>query len=295
MGAGLVPTRVLSTIAELRHWRASATSPIGFVPTMGALHQGHLSLVRQARVENCQVVVSIFVNPTQFGPSEDFQHYPRDLQRDLRLLEEAQADVVFTPAVEEMYPTGAATIVEVESISKVLEGASRPGHFRGVATVVCTLFHMVHPDRAYFGEKDYQQLQVIRRMVRDLRMQVEVVGCPTIRELDGLAMSSRNVYLQPPQRRAAVTISQALFQAQRMAAEGMREVCQLEAAVQHLLDQEPLIRIDYVAVVHHETLRPITHLEMDGAVLCVAVWIGKTRLIDNIRLRLNRRLGPAPG
>ena len=173
--------QVLRTIAELSRWRAATTPLVGFVPTMGYLHEGHLSLVRRARAENSSVVVSIFVNPTQFGPDEDFQCYPRELNRDLALLDSAQVDAVFTPEVDEMYPTGTSTMVEVEALSSILEGASRPGHFRGVATVVCKLFHVVHPDRAYFGEKDYQQLQVIQHMVHDLRMPIEVVGCPTIR------------------------------------------------------------------------------------------------------------------
>jgi pantoate--beta-alanine ligase len=276
--------RVLSTIADLSQWRAAATPPVGFVPTMGYLHAGHLSLVSRARAENNSVVVSIFVNPTQFGPHEDFQHYPRDLDRDLGLLESAQVEVVFTPAVEEIYPAGASTMVEVESLSSILEGASRPGHFRGVATVVCKLLHLVQPTRAYFGEKDYQQLQVIRRMVHDLRMPVEVVGCPTIREPDALAMSSRNVYLSPPERQAAVALSRALFRAERLYTEGERDGAELQAAGRNMLAKEPLIRTDYVAIVHPHTLQPVVTLGAKGGVLCLAVWIGKTRLIDNIRL-----------
>jgi pantoate--beta-alanine ligase len=275
---------VLRTIAELSRWRAAATPPVGFVPTMGYLHEGHLSLVRRARAENRSVVVSIFVNPTQFGPHEDFQRYPRDLHRDLARLETIQVDAVFTPEVDEMYPTGASTMVEVEALSSILEGASRPGHFRGVATIVCKLFHVTHPDRAYFGEKDYQQLQVIQHMVHDLRMPLEVVGCPTIREPDGLAMSSRNVYLSPPERHAAVALSRGLSQAERLFSEGVWEVSRLQAEVQHVLDQEPLIRTDYVAVVHPHTLQPLVSLTAEGAVMCLAVWIGHTRLIDNIRL-----------
>jgi pantoate--beta-alanine ligase len=251
---------------------------------MGYLHEGHLSLVRRARSENGSVAVSIFVNPTQFGPHEDFQRYPRDLERDLGLLDTAQVDVVFTPEVEEMYPTGASTMVDVEALSSMLEGASRPGHFRGVATIVCKLLHLVSPDRAYFGEKDYQQLQVIQRMVRDLRMPVEVVGCPTIREPDGLAMSSRNAYLRPAERRAAVALSQALSQAERLVKDGVWDGARLEAEVHGMLDKEPLIRPDYVAVVHPQTLQPVPTLAAEGAIMCVAVWIGQTRLIDNIRL-----------
>jgi pantoate--beta-alanine ligase len=248
------------------------------------LHAGHLSLIRRARAENASVVVSIFVNPTQFGPGEDFQRYPRDLDRDLGLIESARVDAVFTPTVDEMYPQGASTVVEVESLSGMLEGASRPGHFRGVATVVCTLFHLVQPHRAYFGEKDYQQLQVIQRMVHDLQMPVEVIGCPTVREPDGLAMSSRNVYLSPPEREAAATLSGALSEAERLFQEGVRDALALQQRVQSLLAAQPLIRIDYVAVVQPHTLRPLTSLGPDGAVICLAVWLGKTRLIDNLRL-----------
>jgi pantoate--beta-alanine ligase len=276
--------QVHTAIAELLRWRAQATVPVGFVPTMGFLHAGHLSLIRRARAENASAVVSIFVNPTQFGPGEDFQRYPRDLDRDLGLIESARVDAVFTPTVDEMYPQGASTVVEVESLSGMLEGASRPGHFRGVATVVCTLFHLVQPHRAYFGEKDYQQLQVIQRMVHDLQMPVEVIGCPTVREPDGLAMSSRNVYLSPPEREAAATLSGALSEAERLFQEGVRDALALQQRVQSLLAAQPLIRIDYVAVVQPHTLRPLTSLGPDGAVICLAVWLGKTRLIDNLRL-----------
>jgi pantoate--beta-alanine ligase len=276
--------QVLRTIAELSRWRVSATPPVGFVPTMGYLHEGHLSLVRQARSENGSVVVSIFVNPTQFGPHEDFQRYPRDLNRDFGLLVTEQVDAVFTPEVDEMYPTGASTMVEVEALSNILEGVSRPGHFRGVATIVSKLFHLVQPARAYFGGKDYQQLQVIQRMVHDLRMPVKVVGCPTIREPDGLAMSSRNVYLGPAERQAALALSQALSQAERLFKDGVRDGSMLQAEVQHMLDKEPLIRTDYVAVVHPHALQPLVSLTAEGAVICLAVWIGHTRLIDNIHI-----------
>jgi pantoate--beta-alanine ligase len=276
--------QVFRTIAELSRWRAGVTPFVGFVPTMGYLHEGHLSLVRRARAKNDSVVVSIFVNPTQFGPHEDFQRYPRDLARDLGQLEAEQVDAVFSPEVDEMYPTGASTVVDVEALSGVLEGASRPGHFRGVATIVCKLFHLVRPDRAYFGEKDYQQLQVIQRMVHDLRMPVEVVGCPTIREPDGLAMSSRNVYLSPAERHAAVVLSQALSRAVQLFKDGVWDGASLQAEVQSILDKEPLIRTDYVAVVHPRTLQPVISLATGGAVICVAVWIGHTRLIDNVHI-----------
>jgi pantoate--beta-alanine ligase len=276
--------QVLTTIAALSQWRAGAPPPIGFVPTMGFLHEGHLSLIRRARAENTRVVASIFVNPTQFGPHEDFQDYPRDLNRDFALLDTAQVDAVFTPTVDEMYPDGASTVVEVAALSNVLEGASRPGHFRGVATIVCTLFHIVRPDRAYFGEKDYQQLQVIRRLVQDLHMPVEIIGCPTIRQSDTVALSSRNVYLSLPERDAAVAVPEALFRAKHLYTAGEREVAKLQAAVHQRLANEPLIRPDYVAIVHPHTLQPLVVVGLEGGVLCVAVWVGKTRLIDNICL-----------
>jgi pantoate--beta-alanine ligase len=279
-----VAMQVLPTLAEFSLWRATAMQPVGFVPTMGSLHAGHLSLVRRARAENSSVVVSIFVNPTQFGPGEDFQRYPRDLTRDLRLLETVQVDAVFTPAVHEMYPAGASTMVDVEALSSIVEGASRPGHFRGVATVVCKLLHIVQPHRSYFGEKDYQQLQVIQRMVHDLSIPVQVIGCATVREPDGLAMSSRNVYLRPPERQAAAALSQALFHAAHLCKAGLFDVPRLEAEVRTMLQNEPLLRIDYVAIVHPHTLQPVAELGPEGAVICLAVWIGQTRLIDNIRL-----------
>jgi pantoate--beta-alanine ligase len=284
MNQGTMHMQVLTTIADLSRWRTSARSAIGFVPTMGSLHEGHLSLVRRARVENDKVVASIFVNPTQFGPNEDFQDYPRDLNRDFSLLEATSVDVVFTPSVDEMYPAGASTMIEVESLSSILEGASRPGHFRGVATVVCKLLHLVQPARAYFGEKDYQQLQVIQRMVFDLGMPVEVIGCPTIREPDALAMSSRNIYLSLPERQAAAALSHALFRAEHLYSDGERDVSKLQTEVQNHLTKEPLIRTDYVAIVQPLTLQPLATLGLEGGVICVAVWIGKTRLIDNIRL-----------
>jgi pantoate--beta-alanine ligase len=251
---------------------------------MGYLHAGHLSLVQRARGDNRSVVVSIFVNPTQFGPGEDLQRYPRDLQRDLELLKPMQVDAVFIPEVDEMYPVGASTIVEVEALSSILEGASRPGHFRGVATVVCKLFQLVQPHRAYFGEKDYQQLLVIQRMVHDLGIPVQVMGCPTVREPDGLAMSSRNVYLSPPERHAARALWRALVQARQLFEQGHLDVPSLRTEVRLMLQHEPLLRIDYVAIVHPTTLQPIAELSHAGAVICLAVWVGHTRLIDNIRL-----------
>jgi pantoate--beta-alanine ligase len=274
--------QVCKTVAELRRWRALAATPVGFVPTMGYLHEGHLSLVRRAAAENASVAVSIFVNPTQFGPHEDFQRYPRDLERDLRLLDGIGVHAVFAPSVEEMYPAGAATVVDVESLGSILEGAARPGHFRGVATVVSKLFHVVEPQRAYFGEKDYQQLRLIQQMVRDLLMPVQVIGCPTVREPDGLAMSSRNVYLDAAERQAATSLSQALLAARARAQEGERDAAVLQAVVQDIIARQPLARLDYVAVVHPHTLQALSTIGPEGAQICLAVWIGKTRLIDNL-------------
>ena len=276
--------QVAKTIAELRRWRATAPLPMGFVPTMGYLHEGHLSLVRRACAENVSVIVSIFVNPTQFGPHEDFQSYPRDLERDLGWLGHTGADAIFTPSVDEMYPAGVSTFVEVAGLSSILEGASRPGHFRGVATVVSKLFHVVEPQRAYFGEKDFQQLRLVQHMVGDLLMPIEVIGCATIREPDGLAMSSRNVYLHAAERQAASSLSRALFAAQARAKAGEGDATRLHALVHDLIEQEPLVRIDYVAVVHPHTLQPVTTIGPEGAQICLAVWIGNTRLIDNVHV-----------
>jgi pantoate--beta-alanine ligase len=281
---GVSLMEVFTTIADLGRWRTDATTPIGFVPTMGYLHAGHLSLIKRARAESSSVLVSIFVNPSQFGPGEDFQRYPRDLNRDLDLIRTTGADAVFTPSVEEMYPASASTTVEVETLSGILEGTSRPGHFRGVATIVCKLFHLVHPQLAFFGEKDYQQLKVIERMVHDLHMPIRVVGCPTIREPDGLALSSRNVYLSPPERAAATTLSRALLAAERLFDQGSCDTATLRHGILRLLAEQPLIRVDYVAVVHPHTLQPLTTVSAEGGVICLAVWLGKTRLIDNRRL-----------
>lgn len=276
--------QLVKTVAELRRWRTTAPLPVGFVPTMGFLHEGHLSLVRRARAENASVIVSIFVNPTQFGPHEDFQRYPRDLERDLGMLSNAAVDAVFVPGIEDIYPPGASTFVEVETLSPLLEGASRPGHFRGVATVVSKLFHGVEPQRAYFGEKDFQQLRLIQHMVQDMLMPIEVIGCPTVREPDGVAMSSRNVYLNAAERRAAISLSRALFEAKAQAKAGERDAAKLRGLVHGLLEHEPLARIDYVAVVHPHTLQPLTTIGPEGAQICLAVWIGNTRLIDNLHV-----------
>jgi pantoate--beta-alanine ligase len=275
--------RVVHTIAEARTVRRALPGTWGFVPTMGYLHEGHLSLVRRARAENDRVAVSIFVNPTQFGPHEDYARYPRDLERDLRLLEPLGVDLVFIPSVEEMYPPGFQTWVIVEEVSRPLEGASRPGHFRGVATVVAKLFNILQPDRAYFGQKDAQQTVVIRRMVQDLNIPVEIVICPTVREPDGLAMSSRNTYLNPEERRAATVLFRALQAAKARYEAGERDAERLREAMREVIRAEPLARIDYVSVAHPETLQELERVE-GPALLSLAVYIGTTRLIDNLML-----------
>jgi pantoate--beta-alanine ligase len=273
--------RVVHTIAEARAVRRALPGTWGFVPTMGYLHEGHLSLVRRARAENDRVAVSIFVNPTQFGPHEDYARYPRDLERDLRLLEPLGVDLVFIPSVEEMYPPGFQTWVIVEEVSRPLEGASRPGHFRGVATVVAKLFNILQPDRAYFGQKDAQQTVVIRRMVQNIP--VEIVICPTVREPDGLAMSSRNTYLNPEERRAATVLFRALQAAKVRYEAGERDAERLREAMREVIRAEPLARIDYVSVAHPETLQELERVE-GPALLSLAVYIGTTRLIDNLML-----------
>jgi pantoate--beta-alanine ligase len=253
---------------------------VGLVPTMGYLHEGHLSLVRAAREQNKHVVVSIFVNPTQFGPNEDFERYPRDTERDLSLLRAEGVDLVFMPSVEEIYPPGASTFVVVEGITDVLEGTHRPGHFRGVTTVVAMLFNIVQPKRAYFGQKDAQQLAVIRKFLRDLHRPIEIVGLPTVREPDGLAMSSRNAYLSPGERQAALVLSQALELAKERFDAGEREAERLRSAMRELIGQEPLAQIDYVSVADGETLQELERIER-SALASLAVHIGNTRLIDN--------------
>lgn len=275
--------QVVRTIPEARTIRRTLPGTWGFVPTMGYLHEGHLSLVRRARAENDRVAVSIFVNPTQFGPHEDYNRYPRDLERDLRLLEPLGVDLVFAPSVEEMYPPGFQTWVIVDEVSRPLEGAARPGHFRGVATVVTKLFNIIQPDRAYFGQKDAQQAVVIRQMVRDLNIPVEIVVCPTVREPDGLAMSSRNTYLSPEERQAATVLFRALQAAKAHYEKGERDAERLREVMREVIRAEPLARLDYVSVAHPETLQELSHVE-GPALLSLAVYIGKTRLIDNILL-----------
>lgn len=273
--------KVTRTVAECRAARAALDACLGFVPTMGYLHEGHLALVRRARAECPSVAVSIFVNPTQFGPREDFARYPRDPERDLALLEKEGVDLVFMPEAAEMYPPGFDTWVEVGTITRRLEGRARPGHFRGVATVVCKLFNIVQPRRAYFGEKDAQQLRVVRKMVRDLDMPIEIVPVPTVREPDGLALSSRNVYLSPDERRQALALSAALRLAQELVAQGERRAAVLRARMRRRIRQEPDARIDYVSVADAETLEELTVVDRP-ALVSLAVRIGATRLIDNV-------------
>ena len=277
---------IFHNIAELRQartmWRVRDRS-VGFVPTMGALHEGHLSLVRAARDACDRVVVSIFVNPTQFGPTEDLEKYPRTFEQDKVLLEGAGVDLLFAPNAEEIYPRGAQTFVTVEELSSRLDGLSRPGHFRGVATVVAKLFNLVQPDAAFFGQKDAAQVAVLRRMVRDLNFPVEIVVCPTVREPDGLAMSSRNRYLSPQQRKSALALSQALRAMENAAKAGEHRADILLAQGLRVLESEPGIRVDYLAAVHPDTLEPLENLAA-GGLLAVAAFAGETRLIDNVLL-----------
>ncbi|MGB9607221.1 MAG: pantoate--beta-alanine ligase [bacterium] len=259
---------------------------IGFVPTMGYFHEGHLSLVRKAREECDIVVVSLFVNPIQFGPQEDYHSYPRDEERDAEMARDVGVDVLFIPSASEMYPDGYSTYVEVQGLTEGLCGRFRPGHFRGVTTVVLKLFNIVNPQRAYFGEKDYQQLKVIEKMTRDLNLDIQIVPCPTVREEDGLAMSSRNAYLSQEERKAATVIYRSLLEAKRLYEEGERNARKIEQIVEKNLRGEKLVKkIDYVEVVHPETLEELETIGEEGAVLAVALWIGKARLIDNIKLK----------
>jgi pantoate--beta-alanine ligase len=263
----------------------SASRTIGFVPTMGALHEGHLSLVRGARAKCDIVIVSIFINPTQFGPKEDFAKYPRDLNQDAALLESEGADYIFAPTLEEIYPPNFSTYVTVEGLSEALEGASRPGHFRGVATVVTILLNIVGPNFAFFGQKDAQQAAVIRRIVRDLAIDTEVVVMPIVREASGLAMSSRNAFLTAEQRRAANALSQALRAAQTEFENGERDAERLIAAARSVLQKEELVRPDYVSINDAETLEKLNRIESRPALISLAAYVGDTRLIDNVVLQ----------
>jgi pantoate--beta-alanine ligase len=275
--------RTVITLPELYEARRSFAGRVGLVPTMGYLHEGHLSLVRRAREECDQVVVSIFVNPTQFGPKEDLSKYPRDTRRDLNLLEPLRVDLVWMPTAEIMYPPGYQTWVDVELITSPLEGAVRPGHFRGVTTVVAKLFNAVQPHKAYFGQKDAQQAAVIRQMTRDLSYPIEIVVCSIVREPDGLAMSSRNVYLDPEQRRAATVLSRSLRAAKEAYENGERDADTLRGKMKEVLASEPLAQVQYVSCADYDTLEELETITRK-ALLSMAVYVGKTRLIDNLVL-----------
>jgi len=273
--------RVVETIVAMRQERRRLKGPVGFVATMGGLHAGHMSLVRQARADNASVVASIFVNPAQFGPAEDFKNYPRDLPRDLAMLQREGVDIVFVPSVSEMYPPGFNSWVDIEDVTERLEGASRPGHFRGVATVVNKLFNIIQPDVAYFGQKDAQQALVIKKMVRELNMGIEVVVMPTVREADGLAMSSRNIYLNPEERKATPILYRALCLAEELCKKGEKDAEKIRQRMRALIGKEPLASIDYVSIADPETLEEMETVRTP-ALISLAVKMGRTRLIDNV-------------
>ena len=274
---------VADTVAQVRDcvkaWKKEGLT-VGLVPTMGYLHEGHASLVQKARQECDKVIASVFVNPTQFGPNEDLEAYPRDFERDCALLESCGADAVFHPVPSEMYAGDFSTWVDMQGLTAGLCGKTRPTHFRGVCTVVSKLFNIVTPDRAYFGQKDAQQLAVIRRMVRDLNIDVQIVGCPIVREADGLAKSSRNTYLSAEERRAALVLSRAVARGQAMASEGETDAARIVAEMRRVLEAEPMARIDYVEAVDANSIEPVESLSRE-TLFAMAVYIGKTRLIDN--------------
>ena len=254
---------------------------VGFVPTMGALHEGHLSLVRTACQQSDVVIASVFVNPKQFGPNEDFSKYPRDAEKDSAMLAAEKTDYLFMPSVEEMYPAGATSWVTVEGLSEKLDGRSRPGHFNGVTTVVAKLFNIVQPDFAFFGQKDAAQVAVVSKMVRDLNMDVRIVVCPIVRESDGLAMSSRNAYLNPQQRKQALVLYRSLMRVQMLADGGENNAARLKVAGEQVIAEESAVKLDYFEVVNRETLDPVADIT-GGALVAVAAYVGSTRLIDNI-------------
>lgn len=265
--------------AQVKEWRKECLS-VGLVPTMGYLHEGHQSLIKKSVEQNDRTVVSVFVNPMQFGPTEDLESYPRDLEADARLVESTGGDLIFNPEPEEMYKDGFCSFVNMTGLPDALCGLTRPVHFKGVCTVVNKLFNIVKPDRAYFGEKDAQQLAIIMRMVKDLNMDIEIVGCPIIREADGLAKSSRNIYLTPEERKAAVILSKSVALGKKMVAEGEKDAKKIVTAMKELINSEPLATIDYVEMVDMDTMKAID--EVKGHVLCaMAVKFGKARLIDN--------------
>ena len=274
---------LVNTLEELFYSRRFLEGPVALIPTMGYLHAGHISLVEQARRECQSVMVSIFVNPTQFGPSEDLASYPRNLEGDLHLLEEADVDLVWMPTADIMYPPGYQTWVEVDGLTKPLEGSMRPGHFRGVTTVVAKLFNATRPDRAYFGQKDAQQAAVLRRMTRDLSYPIEIVVCPTLREADGLAMSSRNAYLDAEQRQAATVLYRGLSAARSAHEAGERNAESLRQKVKDVIASEPRARLQYVSCADYESLAELEQVDA-RALLSLAAFVGKTRLIDNVIL-----------
>lgn len=280
--------KIISTIREMQNESDAlrqAGKTIGFVPTMGYLHEGHLSLVRLAKLRADVVVLSIFVNPTQFGPQEDFDRYPRDFERDERLARQEGVDILFAPFVEEMYPPGYCTWVNVEKLTETLCGASRPGHFRGVTTVCTKLFLAVKPHFAVFGQKDAQQAVVIRRMVKDLNFGIDIIVAPIVREPDGLAMSSRNLYLSPEEKMAALVIPQSLRLAENLVKEGERQVPRIISAMREKISTQPEVRIDYIAIVNPETLEPLQQITSE-ALIAIAAYVGKARLIDNTIVRV---------
>ena len=278
--------KIKETKELIKKWKAEGYS-IGFVPTMGYLHEGHTSLIERARAENDKVVVSIFVNPTQFAPSEDLDSYPRDLEKDKDLCDKAGADLIFHPDTSEMYPDSSCTFVDMYKVSKELCGKSRPTHFRGVCTVVNKLFNIIEPDKAYFGQKDAQQLAVIKRMVNDLNINTEIVDCPIIREEDGLAKSSRNIYLNEKERSAALILQKALIKSGDMIIEGERSSEILIETMRNIINSEPLAKIDYIEIVNNDTIEKINIIDLskNEVLVAVAVFIGKTRLIDNFILK----------
>jgi pantoate--beta-alanine ligase len=274
--------RTISWMKETVRQACAENHVVGFIPTMGALHEGHLSLIRRAKANCSRVYASIFLNPTQFGPNEDLSKYPRTFERDVEQLNNAGVDVLFAPDAKEIYPAGFRSYVNVEGLSERLEGKSRPGHFRGVTTVVLKLFEIVQPQFAYFGRKDAQQVRILQQMTADLNLNVEIVVCPIVREPDGLALSSRNTYLNAQERRAATVLHRALDAARRELSASTRDALQLQTAIRRVLSNEPLARVDYIEIVDAETFEPVASVGLRAVYALLAVFIGKTRLIDNL-------------
>ena len=274
---------VLDIKEKVNSWKSKGAF-VGLVPTMGYLHEGHMSLVNKAVSENDYVIVSIFVNPIQFGANEDLDHYPKNMEQDTKLCQEAGVDVIFYPSAAEMYPAGFSSFVDMSQITETLCGASRPGHFRGVCTVVMKLFNITGADKAYFGQKDAQQLAVIKRMAKDFNMNIKIIGLPIVREKDGLAMSSRNTYLSREERTASLCLSKALTEAQQLFKQGNNDVLQLKKHIEQTITSTPLTKIDYIEIVDDETMQPLEQIE-SSALCAIAVFIGNTRLIDNILLK----------